>query len=145
MNVYIPNIAAPLWNTIDRASGIVGTPGKLDPNAVLIDYEGNRYNAMNIVTWADRVYHAYDRHTWNEGRGYPTIARLNVDPHEVVRVGSFDPEAGKITLDLNEKSTPELMSWLAWGVPLDFGHQTGAADDGWPPDPDHPELIVSYR
>ena len=97
INVYIPT--DPTNTAIDPASGIVGTPDdtylpRMDdnPRVVRIDYEGNRFNAVNIVTWADRCYHAAGRHLAN----YPTIARAWVEPDTMVLVGELDMETGVV-------------------------------------------------
>lgn len=71
-------------STILPGSGIVGIRVESSAAAqVLIDFEGNRYGAVNIVTFADRCLHAHDRQTTS----YPTIARAIVTSEALVHVG----------------------------------------------------------
>lgn len=98
IDVFIPAPHSRLRAVIDRGSGIVGTPAReflgqdgsdpLDEQRVIIDYEGNRFHAANMKTFADRVFHAAGRH---EHR-YPTVARSMVPRDELVLLGSFDGE-----------------------------------------------------
>lgn len=90
--VYVPRAGSVAGRMIDRGSGIVGT---VSGGLVTIDYEGNRFGASNIVTWADRVYHAWDRHTTD----YPTVARMTIDPIELNEVGKFDATEWLVRLD----------------------------------------------
>ena len=83
--VYVP--AAGKLAVIDRGSGIVGTEREGD---VLVDYEGNRYRAVNLRTFADRVARAHDRHATR----YPTVARMAVHASALVQVGWYDPGEG---------------------------------------------------
>ncbi len=103
VNVYVPIGVAML--AVDPRSGVVGTPQ--GDGKVLIDYEGNRFKAANIVTFADRVQVAYGRHNTH----YPTVARMLRNESEVELVATFDPQAGRVyTLG----GTHELMSLLSW-------------------------------
>lgn len=78
--VYVPRGPG----VVDRGSGIVG---RLGPDGRLTVYfEGNRYGAANIVTWADRVAVAQDRLT----QQYPTVARSTVPLAAMCAVGRFD-------------------------------------------------------
>ena len=96
LDVFIPAGEGP-WS-IDPGSGIVGTiePAIVgnDPDVLVVDYEGNRYNAVNIITYADRVAHAAGRHVTK----YPTAARAWVSPGSMIQVGEFDPTTGVVTL-----------------------------------------------
>ena len=99
LNVYVPTIDA---LGIDPGSGIVGSiqPATVgnDPDMLVIDYEGNRYGTVNIVTYADRIAYAAGRHT----RNYPTVARQWLSPsstaESVLQVGEFDTTTGVVTL-----------------------------------------------
>lgn len=93
--------------SIDPMSGIVGVPARLADHT-LIYYEGNRYNASNIVTWADRVEHAAGRLTW-QGVGYPTIALAMVQTEWLTAVGTFDGR--EITL-LDEVAANRVYTYL---------------------------------
>lgn len=92
LNVYVPNQGgAPSW-IIAAGSGIVGTDYG---DTITIDYEGNLYGAVNMVTWADRIYHAAGRHL----QRYPTVARVRLPPMELIQVGEMDMTTGVVTLD----------------------------------------------
>lgn len=113
--VYVP-VGQAL--TIREGSGIVGT---LQENGrVMIDYEGNLYGAVNIVTFADRVHHAWGRHSVH----YPTVARALVPTDAVARVGWYDPEAGVVDLDGPEDEAA-LSAWLGHPVTDEDLHTTG--------------------
>jgi hypothetical protein len=123
VNVYIPK-PLPENLGIDPGSGIVGTIDNsyltdLNDNPVVlrIDYEGNRYHAVNIITWADRCYHAAGRHLVS----YPTIARAWVDPQTMILVGELDMETGVVTLpDTNAQR--RVAVWLNGLTPLPDFH-----------------------
>lgn len=68
-------------------------------------YEGNVHGASNIVSYADRVYHAADRLV----RRYPTIARRTVHRDALIAVGTFDYP----TRTLRVSDEPALAAWLA--------------------------------
>lgn len=112
VDVFVPARGAHF--VIDHGSGIVGTP--LDSGALLIDYEGNRYGASNVVTYADRVHLAAGRHL----ERYPTIARQSAAARDLVRIGSFDTTTGYV--DLTDGGVDEaqalvlLAGWL--GLPV---------------------------
>ena len=77
---------------IDPRSGVTGVPVSGDATRVRLDYEGNRFQADNVLTFADRVYHAIGRsHT-----SYPTIARQVASLEDVVLVGWMDVQHGVI-------------------------------------------------
>ena len=97
-DVFVPRSTARLG--IDRKSGIVGRPTQ--SGRIELYFEGNRYGASNIKTFADRVYHAADRMQMR----YPTIARSVVSEGEVIKVGWFNGQTVAVT---NESA---LASWL---------------------------------
>lgn len=105
VDVYLP-IDQAVHDHIDRGSGIVGTP---DGARVVIDYEGNRYGASNIVTFADRVMIAAGRHE----SGYPTIARMSVEPESLIRVGTYD---GARHVALESDYLDHVAAWIGCGV-----------------------------
>lgn len=83
--VYVP---APGWrHTIHPKSGIVGSPASVRDQAwdLCIDFHGDLYPMANIVTYADRVHHAADRHLVR----YPTVARAWVRFSDVIHVGTW--------------------------------------------------------
>lgn len=86
--VYVPNDDAPevvglAVEHIDKGSGIVGRPAP--DTRILIYYEGNRYGASNIVTFADRCYHAASRLE----QDYPTVAQAYVPAEAITQAGWF--------------------------------------------------------
>ena len=101
--VYAPREGA--LPQIIRGSGIVGSPARLDPGRVVIDFEGNRYGAANLVTYADRVRQAAGRHR----ERYPTSARAAVRLDALVPIGVFDGFA--VWLD-DEDCHDLLARWL---------------------------------
>jgi hypothetical protein len=105
--VYVPTPESPLRRTIVAGSGIVGT-ALPDSDKVLIDYEGGIYNQAGFDQYDNRVYHAYDRHTFKP-YGYPTVARMLVDAHDLIGVGIFDPERRTVHVIRQD----ELDEWLA--------------------------------
>ena len=108
--IYVPAKDSTLNLTIREGSGIVGI-GEHDVNdMVLIDFEGNLYNSVSFKTWADRVYHAWDRATAK----YPTIARQLARRSDLIEVGTFEPIFGRIELDPN--SAQLAADWLGLNV-----------------------------
>lgn len=106
LNVYVPSPDSPLRHTIRAGAGIVGTPQR--NGRILIDFEGNLYDAVNMREYEQRVFHAHDRHTWR-GVGYPTVARAWVDFDDVIEIGSYSPTTQKVTIF----DQPALDAWLA--------------------------------
>ena len=102
--IYVPAPGSPGCTGIIEGSGIVGTPAAED--RVLIDYEGARYDQVNMVTWADRLVHAAGRHT----QRYPTVARRVVRASELLEVGQFDPDECRAYLDGEHNDA--LVAWL---------------------------------
>jgi hypothetical protein len=108
--VYIPHAAAPkrLRDTvalIDPKSAIVSVPD-LSGDELLVYFEGNRYRAANMITFADRARHAAERLATN----YPTIARALVPRRALTRVGSFTPDHGVDVPDA--RALVALARWL---------------------------------
>lgn len=110
--MYVPSGLVVL---VDKGSGIVGRPAPNggaygaeshadDNGRVLVDFEGNRYGAANIVTYADRVYHAYGRMVDD----YPTVARNYLKAEQLLQIGWFEPEDGVV--DVNDYDA--LAEWL---------------------------------
>lgn len=93
VEVYVPAAGREDALGIAPASGIVGRVQ--DDGRVLIYSEGNLHGAENIRTYADRLAHAASR----MAVAYPTTSTRLVSAGDVVRVGSFDPEWGRVRLD----------------------------------------------
>lgn len=118
VDVYLPNpdneLTAKVLGTIHAKSALVGTPAREwfdrpgnDDQDIIIDYEGNKYGAANMVTFADRAAHAADRHAQH----YPTVARLAVPPSHLIVVGTF--YHGWDRVEVNDGiSLMHLMKWL---------------------------------
>jgi hypothetical protein len=70
-------------------------------------YEGNLHGAANIVTYADRVYHAADRML----RRYPTAAMAALRSEHLLVIGTFDTHTGTVTLD-GDGERRLLAGWL---------------------------------
>jgi hypothetical protein len=90
--VFVP--APGKLEAIIRGSGIVGT--FVAENEVLIDFEGNRYGAVNLQSYGDRVRRAYERHKDR----YPTVARMVVRPAALRLVGHYDPGRNEVRLEV---------------------------------------------
>lgn len=82
LRIYVPAPGTFMRRWIIPGSGIVGRPRG---SQVLIDYEGRKYNPVNIKTWEDMVFHAAGRHISE----YPTVARALVQEEELTPVGWF--------------------------------------------------------
>lgn len=107
ITVYVPKDPT----IIGRGAGVVGTrAGKWNPilptdgDLVTVDYETNEFGAGNIVTYADRVYHAADRHT----RKFPTSKRMSIPADLLTDVGTYAD--GKVTL--KRAGYPIVADWL---------------------------------
>jgi hypothetical protein len=106
-------------------SGIVGSPVEIpaalrpviieadEPARVRIDYEGGKFRQTEYEDFERRLLHAADRHTWNNGRGYPTIARMVVPAEELIEVGTYDYDSERrvYRLEVTDKTT--LDAWIA--------------------------------
>ena len=114
ISVFVP--ASGVVTGIDPGSGIVaGTPAR-DESRILVDYEGNRYGAVNMVTFADRVARAWDR----QRTRYPTIARAAMRVEQLVKIGEYDAERGVVLLGegapMDRESAKQLLAdWLEQG------------------------------
>lgn len=102
--VYVPT--GRLAMLIDSGSGVVATKPARN-GRVLIHYEGNRYGAVGMEIFANRVLHAHGRQV----AGYPTIAQTFAEEAELERVGSYDPVEGEVRLD-SPAAAEALAAWL---------------------------------
>jgi hypothetical protein len=86
VSVYVPTVPTDPtgWHGIAPGSAIVGT---VQGPLIRLDYEGGIYNPA--MPFDEMLMHAADRHTWNNGRGYPTVARVWLDPTAVREVGVY--------------------------------------------------------
>lgn len=106
-HVYVPKGAAADRLGIDPGSGIVGLP--FTPSLIEVYYEGNRLGAVNIVTFADRCHHAFDRMRTR----YPTVARATVSVEDLTQVGTFFDGHGVDVTDA--EGLVRLAEWLGIG------------------------------
>lgn len=112
--VYVPHEEAAWARTIARGAGIVGSPAgewhpsdlNLSDGRLTVDYE-EPANYANIITFADRVYHAYDRQLSR----YPTHKRMWILERELVKVGQFYPTHGRVEVNGGQELYT-LMRWL---------------------------------
>lgn len=103
--VYVPTVET----VILRGSGIVGRLDSLvDGDPLLLYFEGNKFgDPGNFVTFADRCLHAAGRMI----QRYPTIARGTWLQSEMLFIGYFDYERGRVTLE-GMGSKVALARWL---------------------------------
>lgn len=126
--VYVPNEDAPevvglALKHIDKGSGIVGIPadeyeGVLPAGVrdarTLIYYEGNRYGASNMVTFADRCYFAASRLI----ERYPTVAQAAVPTHTLTQAGWYYPSEKRVEIrDVHDMIA--VAHWLGLDVTSD--------------------------
>ena len=95
-----------------HGSAIVGL--SLASAAVRIYYEGNVIGATNLDRYRDKASQAAVRMVHNYPVGYPTKARDEVDPREVIEIGNIEPDAGRLEIT----ARPDDFSW--WIDPADL-------------------------
>jgi hypothetical protein len=112
LNLYIPHPESRLSTDLAHGSAIVGLP--LASGSVRIYFEGNVIGAVNLGRFRDKASQAASRMLHNYPAGYPTTARDEVDPREVVEIGTIATADGRleITARLDE------LSW--WIDPADL-------------------------
>lgn len=115
--LYVPAPDTPLRRLIDHGSGVVGTSlahwpgGRAEHPAAgvyIVDYEGNRHGASNIVTYYDRVAHAAGRHF----AAYPTVARKSAHEDDLIHVGWHYPHTKQIEILATDYALATLIEWL---------------------------------
>jgi hypothetical protein len=112
LTVYIPHPESRLCSELEHGSAIVGLG--LEDGCVRIYYEGNVIEAENLRRYREKAAQAASRMLHNYPVGYPTRAREDVDPRELVEVGTIEPRTNRleITAGANE------LSW--WIGPADL-------------------------
>src|SRR5712691_10459449 len=88
LRLYVPHPESRLCTELARGSAIVGMP--VASGQIRIFYEGNVIGADNLRRYRDRAVQAAGRMLHNYPAGYPTRAREDVDPREVVEIGAID-------------------------------------------------------
>jgi hypothetical protein len=105
LSVYVPHPESRLCGELAKGSAIVGTP--LATGKIRIYYEGNVIGAGNLKRYRDRAAQAAGRMIHNYPTGYPTRAREDVDPREVVEVGTIETK----TFNLVVSAQSDDLSW----------------------------------
>ena len=101
LSLYLPHPESRLCNSLARGSAIVGLP--LATGQIRIYYEGNVIGAQNLKRYRDKAAQAAGRML----HSYPTRAREDVDPREVVEIGAIDAKTYRIDIS----ATPTDLSW----------------------------------
>jgi hypothetical protein len=91
LNVYLPREGSHLGSLVDRGSALVADD--LGQDRLVVYFEGNRYGAVNLQRWADRVECAAGRLTAK----YPTSALCAAERDDIQLLGLFD--GGAVQLD----------------------------------------------
>jgi hypothetical protein len=105
LSLYLPHPESRLCNSLARGSAIVGLP--LATGQIRIYYEGNVIGAQNLKRYRDKAAQAAGRMLHSYPAGYPTRAREDVDPREVVEIGAIDAKTYRIDIS----ATPTDLSW----------------------------------
>ena len=105
LSLYVPHPESRLCNSLARGSAIVGLP--LVTGEIRVYYEGNVIGAENLKRYRDRAVQAAGRMLHSYPAGYPTRAREDVDPREVVEIGTIDAKTYRIDISVR----PSDLSW----------------------------------
>jgi hypothetical protein len=105
LSLYVPHPESRLCTELARGSAIVGLP--MASGQVRIYYEGNVFGAQNLKRYRDKAVQAAGRMLHRYPAGYPTRAREDVDPREVVEVGGIDTKTYRIDISV----MPTDLSW----------------------------------
>src|ERR1700737_4084631 len=103
--LYVPHPESKLCTALARGSAIVGQP--LATGQIRLYYEGNEIGAQNLERYRDQAARAAGRMLHAYPAGYPTRAREDVDPREVVEVGAIDVKTYRIDIS----ASPSDLSW----------------------------------
>jgi hypothetical protein len=116
LSLYVPHPESGLCTALARGSAIVGLP--LASGQIRIYYEGNIIGAQNLDRYRDKAVQAAGRMLHNFPAGYPTRAREDVDPREVLEVGAIDTKTYRI--EISARPT-DLSWWIDADDLLDLG------------------------
>ncbi len=105
LSLYVPHPESRLCNSLARGSAIVGLP--LATGEIRMYYEGNVIGAQNLKRYRDKAVQAAGRMLHSYPAGYPTRAREDVDPREVVEIGTIDAKTYRIDISVR----PSDLSW----------------------------------
>ena len=103
--LYVPHPESRLSSELARGSAIVGL--RLATGQIRIYYEGNVIGAQNVKRYREKAVQAAGRMLHRYPAGYPTRARQDVDPREVVEVGVIDAKTNRIEISAG----PTDLSW----------------------------------
>ncbi|MDQ6878892.1 MAG: hypothetical protein M3082_14625 [Candidatus Dormibacteraeota bacterium] len=110
--LYVPHPESRLCTELAYGSAIVGLP--LAHGEIRIYFEGNVIGATNLELYRARAAQAAGRMLHNYPTGYPTRAREDVDPRELVEVGTIESRTGRLEIT----ATATELSW--WITPADL-------------------------
>ena len=116
LSLYVPHPESRLCNSLARGSAIVGLP--LATGEIRIYYEGNVIGAQNLKRYRDKAVQAAGRMLHSYPAGYPTRAREDVDPREVVEIGAIDTKTYRIDISAN---ATDLTWWIDADDLVDLG------------------------
>ena len=105
LSLYVPHPESRLCTELAHGSAIVGLP--LADGEIRIYYEGNVIGAQNLKRYRDKAAQAAGRMLHSYPAGYPTRAREDVDPRELVEVGAIDAKTYRIDISAG----PIDLSW----------------------------------
>ena len=112
LNLYVPHPESRLCIELTHGSAIVGLP--LASGGVLIYFEGNLIGAKNLRRYRDKASQAAIRMLHKYPVGYPTKARDEVDPREVIEIGNIETNTDRLQIT----ARPADFSW--WIDPADL-------------------------
>ena len=101
--IFVPKDGVP--HTLAAGSALVASIESSANDLILVYYEGNLYNAVNMRDYPSRVMNAADR----QATRYPTSAVQGFKPEELIEVGRYDYHAKRITSLTN---AAHLRAWL---------------------------------
>jgi hypothetical protein len=116
LSLYVPHPESRLCTALSHGSAIVGLP--LATGQIRIYYEGNTIGAENLRRFRDKAVQAAGRMLHSFPAGYPTRAREDVDPLEVVEIGAIDAKTYRI--DISARPT-DLSWWIDADDLVDLG------------------------
>jgi len=122
LNLYIPHPESRLSTELAHGSAIVGLV--MATGKIRIYYEGNVIGAENLKRYRERAARAAGRMLHNYPAGYPTRARQDVDPREIVEIGAMDGKTNRIDISVDPVG---LSWWIDAEDMVDLGliHETG--------------------
>ncbi len=116
LTLYVPHPESRLCTELAHGSAIVGLP--LAHGEIRIYFEGNVIGASNLELYRARAAQAAGRMLHNYPAGYPTRAREDVDPRELVEVGTIEVLTGRLEITARVN---ELNWWIGAADLADLG------------------------